>query len=105
MQQKQRILVILSLTLNLVSSSFPNIQQCVQKIQFERQVFLQSDLSSNMYVTDETLLEDHWTHDMHAKSFRTTMNRNEQGRIVMTGFQLLVSAGLVENLELGYHGY
>ena len=55
-------------------------------IRFERQVFLNQELASEYYVTDETLLENEWTHDMHAKSFEYAINKNEAGRLVMTGF-------------------
>ena len=49
-------------------------------------MFLNQELASEFYVTDETVLEDEWTHDMVAKSFEYALNRNEAGRLVMTGF-------------------
>ena len=84
---KSFVFLVIALALSLPArGSFPNIQQCLQMIRFERQVFLDQELASEYYVTDETLLENEWTHDMHAKSFEYAINKNEAGRLVMTGF-------------------
>ena len=103
----QVVLFVIALTFNsllpVTRASFPNILQCLQKVRFDRQVFLNNEVTGDFYVTDETLLENEWTHDMHAKSFEYALNKNDAGRLVMTGFQLVVSAGS-KNLPLSLHG-
>lgn len=93
-----------ALSCGLANGSFPNINSCLKGLQFDRQVILNPERSGEFYVTDESLLDGYWTHEMHAKSFKFTVNKNELGRLVMTGFQLIVSASLAENLELQTHG-
>ena len=82
----QALFVSLALFSRICHSSFPNIQQCLQTVRFERQVFVPSEINSDLFVSDEALLEDNWTHDMYAKTFEYRLNRNEAGRLVMTGF-------------------
>ena len=94
----------LAMSCSLANGSFPNINSCLKAKQFDRQVIVGSERGGDFYVTDETLLNGYWTHDMHAKSFKGTVGRNSQGDLVATGFQLDVSASRSVNLELQMHG-